>query len=149
VIVPLMDYAVAGSARWAAGRTPQPSLRFQPGKRSAFSLCVRRFLGDDALVLRSGRSIGVAIVTMIAAVAIGLGMSVSSAAPASASTTSAVTDIHPPVPGPLFGFLNPLAAGYHVIDAIAQGLANIVEMVSTPPPIAIPAPHAGATTDGS
>jgi hypothetical protein len=29
----------------------------------------------------------------------------------------------------------------HVIDAIAEGIANAVEMIATPPPITIPAPE--------
>ena len=31
--------------------------------------------------------------------------------------------------------------GLHVIEAIAEGIANAVEMIATPAPIAIPAPQ--------
>jgi hypothetical protein len=64
------------------------------------------------------------------------------AAPASATTTaSAMMDAYTPPPSPLIAFITPLTVGMHVIDAIAEGIANAVEMIATPPPIAIPAPH--------
>jgi len=84
---------------------------------------------------------GVAVLTLIAALAIGLGSSISSAAPVSAST-AAMTDVHPPPPIPLLPILNPISVGLHIIDAIAEGIADVVEFVATPRPIAIPAPRA-------
>jgi hypothetical protein len=38
-------------------------------------------------------------------------------------------------------FITPLTIGLHVIDAIAEGIANAVELIAMPPPIAIPAPR--------
>jgi hypothetical protein len=32
----------------------------------------------------------------------------------------------------------------HVIEAIAEGIADAVEEIATPPPVAIPAPHTRA-----
>jgi hypothetical protein len=78
---------------------------------------------------------------LIAAVAIGLASSISWAAPASATTASAMTDAYTPPPSPLTVMFTPLTIGVHVIDAIAQGIADAVEFIATPPPIAIPAPH--------
>jgi hypothetical protein len=95
-------------------------------------------LRHDSLVLRASRSVGVAVVSVIAAVVIGLASSVASCPHASAST--AVTDTQPS-PLPLISFFNPVAVGFHVIEAVAEGIADVVEMIGTPPPIAIPAPH--------
>jgi hypothetical protein len=39
--------------------------------------------------------------------------------------------------------MTPLNVGVHVIEAIAEGIANAVEFIATPEPIAIPAPHVG------
>ena len=39
--------------------------------------------------------------------------------------------------------ITPLTLGMHVIEAIAEGIANAVELIATPPPIAIPAPQTG------
>ena len=75
---------------------------------------------------------------LIAAVAFGL--SFSSAPPASATTASAMTDVYTPTPSPLIAMMTPLTIGMHVIDAIAEGIASAVEIIATPPPIAIPAP---------
>jgi hypothetical protein len=92
-------------------------------------------------VLRAFRSLGFAVVTIVAAAVIGLGSSIAAPAPASANTVSAMTDIYAPPPSPLSVLSSPLRLGIHVIEAIAQGIANAVEMIATPPPIAIPAPH--------
>jgi hypothetical protein len=35
----------------------------------------------------------------------------------------------------------PFTFGMHVIEAIAEGLANAVEMIATPAPITVPAPR--------
>jgi hypothetical protein len=96
-------------------------------------------------VLRTTRSIGVAVLTLIAALAIGLGSSISTATPVSASTASAMTDVHTRPPIPLLPIINPMSVGLHVIDAIAEGIADVVEMVATPPTIAIPAPGRDVT----
>ena len=77
----------------------------------------------------------------VAAVAIGLASILSSAPPASATTTAlAMTDANTPPPTPLVVLITPLTVGMHVIDAIAEGIADVVEMIATPAPIAIPAP---------
>ncbi|MGX9788128.1 hypothetical protein [Mycobacterium sp. MMS18-G62] len=89
-------------------------------------------------MLRFLRSLGVAVASMIAAVAVGLASSVAGCPQASAST--AVSDTQPS-PLPLISFFNPVAVGIHVVEAIAEGIANVVEMVGTPPPVTIPAPH--------
>jgi hypothetical protein len=47
-------------------------------------------------------------------------------------------------PIPLFPIISPLAVGLRVIEVVAEGIANAVELIGTPPPIAIPAPR----TDG-
>jgi hypothetical protein len=86
-------------------------------------------------VLRAIRSVGGAVVAMIAALAIGL----CTPAPASATT---VTNGYNPPPSPLTVLVTPFTVGIHVIEAIAEGLANAVEMIATPAPITIPAPHA-------
>lgn len=52
-----------------------------------------------------------------------------------------MTDGYAPPPSPLSVLSSPLRFGIHVIEAIAQGIANAVEMIATPPPITIPAPH--------
>ena len=83
------------------------------------------------------RSLGCAVLALVAAVAIGL----SAPAPASATTIVAMTDVNTPPPSPLTVLITPLTVGMHIIDAIAEGIANAVEMIATPPPIAIPAPH--------
>jgi len=95
----------------------------------------------DSPVLRVTRSFGGAVVALIAALAIGLASSISSSAPASASTASAMTDAYTSPPSPLIAVITPLAVGIHVIEAIAEGIANAVELIATPPPVAIPAPR--------
>jgi len=87
-----------------------------------------------------------AVASVIAAVAIGLTSSVAGCPEASAST--AVTDSQPP-PLPLISFFNPVAVGIHVIETIAAGIADVVEMVGTPPPVTIPAPHTVKPVVGS
>ena len=86
-------------------------------------------------MLRAIRSVGCAVVALIAAVAIGL----SAPAPASATT---VTGAYVPPPSPLSVLATPFTMGIHVIEAIAEGLANAVELIATPAPITVPAPHA-------
>jgi hypothetical protein len=88
----------------------------------------------------------VAIASVIAAVTIGLTSSVTGCPHASAST--AVTDSQPS-PLPLISFVNPVAVGFHVIEAIAEGIANVVELVGTPAPVTIPAPHTAKPVVGS
>ena len=78
---------------------------------------------------------------LIAVLAIGLASSISSAGPASATTPSAMTDAYRPPPSPLAVLITPLTVGVHLIEALAQGIANAVEYIATPAPIAIPAPH--------
>ena len=78
---------------------------------------------------------------LVAAVAIGLASSISAPAPASATTVSAMTDVYTPPPSPLTVLITPFTVGLHVIEAIAEGIANAVEMIATPAPIAIPAPQ--------
>jgi 4-hydroxybenzoate polyprenyltransferase len=75
----------------------------------------------------------------VAAVVIGLASSIS--APAAASAVSPMRDVSTP-PSPLVVFITPFTVGMHVIEALAEGIANAVEMIATPPPIAIPAPEA-------
>ncbi len=111
------------------------------GNIRRFSLCLGRFLRHDSHVLRVTRSLGIAVMAVIAAVAIGLASSISAPAPASATTSSAMTDTYTRPPSPLVAFITPLTIGLHVIDAIAEGIANAVELIATPAPIAIPAPH--------
>jgi hypothetical protein len=89
-------------------------------------------------VLRLIRSVGGAVTALIAVVAIELASSISSAAPASATTPSAMMDAYTP---PLTVLITPLTVGVHLIEALAQGIANAVEYIATPAPIAIPAPH--------
>jgi hypothetical protein len=88
----------------------------------------------DSHVLRVIRSVGAAVMAVIAAVAIGL------CTPAAASATT-VTDGYAPPPSPLTVLVTPFTIGIHVIEAIAEGLANAVEMIATPAPITVPAPH--------
>jgi hypothetical protein len=90
--------------------------------------------------MRVIRSLGSALISLIAAVALGLGTCICAAAPASATTASAMTQATPP-PSPLTVMMTPLTVGVHVIEAIAEGIANAVEFIATPAPIAIPAPH--------
>ena len=86
----------------------------------------------DSHVSRVTRSLGGAVTAFIDAAVIGL-----SAAPAASATN--VTDVPPP--SPLTVLTTPFTFGMHVIEAIAQGLANAVEMIATPAPITVPAPH--------
>jgi hypothetical protein len=93
-------------------------------------------MGHDSHVTRS---LGCAVMVSAAAVSLGL----ASPAPASATTVSAMTDAYTPPPSPLSVMITPLTLGMHVIEAIAEGIANAVELIATPPPIAIPAPQTG------
>ena len=95
----------------------------------------------DSHVLRVTRSLGSAVMAIVAALAIGLASSISAPSCASATTASAMTDSYTRPPSPLMAFITPLTIGMHVIDAIAEGIANAVEFIATPAPIAIPAPH--------
>jgi hypothetical protein len=94
--------------------------------------------------MRVIRSLGCAVISLIAAVALGLGSCICAAAPASATTASAMTHAYRPPPSPLTVMMTPLTIGVHVIEAIAEGIANAVEFIATPAPIAIPAPHISA-----
>jgi hypothetical protein len=105
-------------------------------------------LRHDSLVLRVFRSVGVAVASVIAAVVIGLASSVASC-PEVSATTPEMTDAYKPPPMPLISFLNPVAVGMHVIEAVAEGIANVVELIGTPPPIAIPAPRTAQPVVGS
>lgn len=78
---------------------------------------------------------------LVAALSIGLASSVSAPAPASATTVSAMTDAYTQPPSPLTVIATPFTVGMHVIEAIAEGIANAVEMIATPAPITIPAPQ--------
>ena len=78
---------------------------------------------------------------LVAALAIGLASTISAAAPASATTASAMTHSYTAPPSPLTVMLTPLTVGVHIIEAIAEGIADAVEFIATPAPIAIPAPH--------
>jgi hypothetical protein len=91
-------------------------------------------MGHDSLVLRVTRSLGCAVMSFIAAVVIGL------SAPPTASATN-VTDAYAPPPSPLTVLTTPFTFGMKVIETIAEGLANAVEMIATPAPIAVPAPR--------
>ena len=53
-----------------------------------------------------------------------------------------MTHAYTPPPSPLTVMMTPLTVGVHVIEAIAEGIANVVEFMATPAPIAIPAPQA-------
>ena len=91
----------------------------------------------DSHVLRVLRSLASAVVALVVAVAIGL----SAPAPASATTAAALTDVNNRPPSPLTVLVTPFTVGLHVIEAIAEGIANAVEMIATPAPIVIPAPQ--------
>jgi len=91
----------------------------------------------DSHVLRVMRSFGCAVMSLVAAVVIGL------SAPPTASATN-VTDAYPQPPSPLTVLTTPFTFGMHVIETIAEGLANAVEMIATPAPIAVPAPRSDA-----
>ena len=91
--------------------------------------------------VRVFRSLGGAVMALIAAMAFGLASTIFAAAPASATTASAMTHAYTPPPSPLTVMMTPLTVGVHVIEAIAEGIANAVEFIATPAPIAIPAPH--------
>jgi hypothetical protein len=93
-------------------------------------------MGHDSHVMRVTRSLGSGVMAFVAAVAIGLASSICAPAPA-----SAMTDEYTPPPSPLTVLVTPLTVGMHLIEAIAEGIANAVEAIATPPPIAIPAPH--------
>ena len=129
--------------RGAAGRTARRCRRCLPGNIRRFSLCMERFLRHDSHVLRVTRSLASAVMAIVAAAAIGLASSIYSPACASATTASAMTDTYTRPPSPVVAFITPLTIGLHVIDAIAEGIANAVELIATPPPIAIPAPQTG------
>jgi hypothetical protein len=92
-------------------------------------------------VVRVTRSVGCAVMALVAALTIGLASSVSAPAPASATTVSAMTDVYTRPPSPLTVIITPFTVGLHVIEAIAEGIANAVEMIATPAPISIPAPQ--------
>ena len=94
-------------------------------------------MGHDSLVLRVIRPLGCAVMSLITAVVIGL------CAPPTASATN-VTDAYAPPPSPLTVLTTPFTFGMHVIETIAEGLANAVEMIATPDPIAVPAPRSKA-----
>jgi hypothetical protein len=102
-------------------------------------LCGEALIRQDSDVLRTTRSLRAAVLTLIAALAIALGSSISAAPPVSASTTTEVIDTR--TPAPLLPIFNPVVIGLHLIDALAEGIADVVEFVGTPAPIAIPAPH--------
>jgi hypothetical protein len=88
----------------------------------------------DSHVLRVIRSLGCAVMSLIAAVVVGL------SAPPAASATN-VTGAYAPPPSPLTVLTTPFTLGMHVIETLAEGLANAVEMIATPAPIAVPAPR--------
>jgi hypothetical protein len=90
--------------------------------------------------VRVKRSLGGAVMTLIAALSIGQASTILAAAPASATTALAMTHAYTPPPSPLTVMMTPLTIGVHVIEAIAEGIANAVEFIATPEPIAIPAP---------
>jgi hypothetical protein len=89
-------------------------------------------------VLRVIRSAGAAVTALVAAVVIGL-----SASPAASATT--VTGDYAPPPSPLTVLTTPFAMGIHLIETIAEGIANAVELIATPDPIVVPAPHTATT----
>jgi hypothetical protein len=78
---------------------------------------------------------------LVAALSIGLASSVSAPVPASATTVESMTDAYTHPPSPLTVIITPFTVGLHVIETIAEGIANAVEMIATPAPITIPAPH--------
>jgi hypothetical protein len=61
-------------------------------------------------------------------------------APPTASATT-VTNGYPPPPSPLSVLVTPFTMGIHVIEKIAEGIADAVELIATPDPIAVPAPR--------
>ena len=83
---------------------------------------------------RVTRSIGCVVTASVAAVVIGL-----SAPPAASATT--VTGDYAPPPSPLTVLTTPFTMGIHLIETIAEGIANAVELIATPAPISVPAPH--------
>lgn len=89
-------------------------------------------------MVRVIRSLVGSVMALVAALTIGLASSVSAPAPASATT---VTDDHTQPPSPLTVLTTPFMVGVHVIESIAEGIANAVEMIATPAPISIPAPR--------
>jgi 4-hydroxybenzoate polyprenyltransferase len=97
-------------------------------------------MGHDSRV-RVIRSLGCAVISLVAAVVLGLGSCICAAAPASATTASAMTQAYNPPPSPLTVMMTPLTVGMHVIEAIAERIADAVEFIATPAPIAVPAPH--------
>jgi hypothetical protein len=96
----------------------------------------------DSHVLRMTRSLGCAAMAFVVAAAIGLASIISGPAPASATTVAAMSDAYTSPPSPLTVLATPFTVGMHVIEAIAEGIANAVELIATPPPITIPAPDA-------
>ena len=80
------------------------------------------------------RSAGCAVMAVVVAVVIGL------SAPATASATT-VTNGYAPPPSPLSVLVTPFTMGMHVIEKIAEGIANAVELIATPDPISVPAPR--------
>jgi starvation-inducible outer membrane lipoprotein len=90
-------------------------------------------------VIRVIRSVGCAVMALVVALTIGLASSVTAPAPASATTVSAMTDVSTPRPSPLIVLTTPFRFGLHVIEAVAEGIANAVEMIATPAPITVPA----------
>ena len=94
----------------------------------------------DSRVERVIRSVGCVMTAFVAALTIGSASCVAAPAPASA-TVSAMTDVYTQPPSPLTVMTTPFIVGLHVIEVIAEGIADAVEMIATPPPIAIPAPQ--------
>lgn len=95
-------------------------------------------------MLQIWRSFGCVVTSFVVALAVGLASLVTSAPPASATTVTAMTQAYNPPPSPLTVLVTPLTVGMHVIEAIAEGIADAVEKIATPPPVAIPAPHTRA-----
>jgi hypothetical protein len=91
-------------------------------------------MGHDSHVSCVTRFFRGSVMALVVAVTIGLSVS-----PAASATT--VTNHYAPPPSPLTFLVTPFTVGLHVIEAIAEGIANAVEMIATPAPIAIPAPH--------
>lgn len=89
-------------------------------------------MGHDSHVVI--RSVAGAVISLIAAVVIGL-----SACPSASATN--VTDAYSPPPSPLTVLTTPFTFGMRVIETIAEGLANAVEMIASPAPITVPAPR--------
>jgi hypothetical protein len=100
-------------------------------------------------IARVSRSIGLSILTVVAALVIGFTTTplaaTGSLAPASNGHHGHVANGN--LAASLFNDQDfvpyvPVTLGMRLIDAIAEAIANVVEVVSTPPPIAIPAPRA-------